>query len=101
MPRRTLTRSPQLFVPGGYCVTRRPLKAAEMEYGPLPGQALGTQQIFPQILRSFLRDSGTPIFEAPERRRKICAKICALRTTNLRKNLRTKSAPKICAKICT
>ena len=40
-----------------YCVTCRLLKAAQTEWGPLPGQAVGTQQIIPQILYALLRDT--------------------------------------------
>ena len=49
--------------------------------------------IFPQISCAFVRDSGAPnsIFEAPERRRKICGK-SALKYAHC--------AQKICAKIC-
>ena len=79
---------------------------------------LGRSRFFLQILRACLRDSGTPIFEVPECRRKICgesaqksaqksalksahcarkicAKICA---KNLRKNLRINQPSKISAK---
>ena len=70
---------------------------------PPPSRAIRTPRIFPRIFCAFLRDSGTPIFQAPKRRRKICENGRKnLRTENLRKNGRTKiCTPKMGAKICT
>ena len=81
---------------------------------PPTGRAIGTLQIFLQIFCAFLRDSGTPIFQTPKRRRKICGKSARKSAQksahqNLNKNLRQESArqksaqkwaQKICAKIC-
>ena len=50
------------------------LKKADMEWGSPPSGAIRTPQIFPLIFCAFLRDSGTPIFQAPKRRRKISRK---------------------------
>ena len=74
--------------------------------GTLPGQAVGTLQIFPQTLCAFVHDSGKLIFETPKPRRKICGKSAQTSVENLRiahqksahKNLRKKSVHKICAK---
>ena len=41
---------------------------------PPPSRAIRMRRIFPSISCAFLRDSGTPIFQAPKRRRKICGK---------------------------
>ena len=74
------------------------LEKAEREWGAPLSRAIRTPRIFLRIFCAFLRDSGTPIFQAPKRRRKICAKmgakICAPKIC-------AKWAPKICApKIC-
>ena len=80
-------------------------------FGWVAFPSIGTPQIFPQILCRSLRDSGTPIFKTPKRRRKICGKsaqklrMCTVQQIqNLLKNLRTKDCAKIsakkCAKIC-
>ena len=50
------------------------LEKAESEWGAPPSRAIRTPRIFPRIFCVFLRDSGTPIFQAPKRRRKICGK---------------------------
>ena len=50
------------------------LEKAEREWGAPPSRAIRTPRIFPRIFCAFLRDSGTPIFQAPKRRRKICGK---------------------------
>ena len=39
-----------------------------------PSRAIRTPQIFLRIFCAFLRDSGTPIFQTPKPRRKICGK---------------------------
>ena len=41
---------------------------------PPPSRAIRMPRIFLRIFCAFLRDSGTPIFQAPKRRRKICGK---------------------------
>ena len=63
------------------------LEQAEREWGAPPSRAIRTPRIFPRIFCAFLRDSGTPIFQAPKLRRKMCAKMGA-----------KICAPKICAK---
>ena len=74
------------------------LEKAEMEWGTPPGRAIGTPHIFPQIFCTFLRDSRTPIFKVPKRRRKICRKSAR---KSAQKSAHQKSAKqKICAKIC-
>ena len=50
------------------------LEKAERKWGAPPSRAIRTPPIFPLIFCAFLRDSGTPIFQAPKRRRKICGK---------------------------
>ena len=53
---------------------------------PSEAGPFGRRRVFRRFSAHFLRDSGIPIFQAPKRRRRICApEICA---------------PKICAKIC-
>ena len=64
------------------------LEKAEREWGPPPSRAIRTPRIFLRIFCAFLRDSGTPIFQAPKRRRKMGAKMGA-----------KICAPKICAKM--
>ena len=67
------------------------LEKAEREWGAPPSRAIRTPRIFPRIFCAFLRDSGTPIFQAPKRRRKICGKWA-------RKWAQKSAHPKICAK---
>ena len=62
-----------------------------MGYPPRTG-ICGRRRFFCRFSAHFLRDSGKPIFQAPKRRRKICApKICVRICAKF-------CAPRICAK---
>ena len=79
------------------------LEKAEMKWGTPPSRAIRTPQIFLLIFCALLRDPGTPIFQAPKRRRKIYGKSAK---KSPQKSAHQKSAqgarictPKICAKM--
>ena len=63
---------------------------------PPPSRAIRTPRIFPRIFCAFLRDSGTPIFQAPKRRRKNLRKMGAKMGATMGTKI---CAPKVCAKM--